>query len=56
MEALEKGKHVLVEKPLSNDIGQARDMVAKATEEDLYLGCNLNHYLHTACGTSEKIY
>ena len=42
--ALDKGKHVLVEKPISNDIGQAREMVAKATEEDLYLGCNLNHY------------
>ena len=44
MEALDKGKHVLVEKPISNDIGQAREMVAKAKEEDLYLGCNLNHY------------
>ena len=31
MEALDNGKHVLVEKPISNDIGQAREMVAKAT-------------------------
>ncbi len=38
MEALENGKHVLVEKPISNDIRQAREMVAKATEENLYLG------------------
>ena len=44
MEALEAGKHVLVEKPISNDIGEARQMVALATEKDLYLGCNLNHY------------
>ncbi len=44
MEALEAGKHVLVEKPISNDIDEARQMVAKAFEEDLYLGCNLNHY------------
>jgi len=44
MEALEAGKHVLVEKPISNDIGEARQMVAKAFKEDLYLGCNLNHY------------
>ena len=29
MEALEYGKHVLVEKPLSNDVGEAREMVAK---------------------------
>ncbi len=44
MQALESGKHVLVEKPISNDIGEARQMVRKAFEEDLYLGCNLNHY------------
>jgi len=44
MEALEAGKHVLVEKPISNDIHEARRMVAKAAEKDLYLGCNLNHY------------
>ncbi len=42
--ALEAGKHVLVEKPISNDIDEARDMVAFADENDLYLGCNLNHY------------
>jgi len=44
MEALEAGKHVLVEKPISNDIAEARQMVALATEKGLYLGCNLNHY------------
>ena len=44
MEALEAGKHVLVEKPISNQIEEARQMVAKAAEKDLYLGCNLNHY------------
>jgi len=44
MEAMEAGKNVLVEKPLSSDIEEARDMVALATEMDVYLGCNLNHY------------
>jgi predicted dehydrogenase len=44
MEALAAGKHVLVEKPISNDIGEAREMVRFAQEKDLYLGCNLNHY------------
>ena len=44
MEALEAGRHVLVEKPISNQIEEARQMVAKAAEKDLYLGCNLNHY------------
>ena len=44
MQALGAGKHVLVEKPISNDINQARQMVALAAQRDLYLGCNLNHY------------
>ena len=44
LEALEAGKSVLVEKPLSNDVDQARQLVAKADEKKLYLGCNLNHY------------
>ena len=44
MQALEVGKHVLVEKPLSNDIHEAREMVAKAEENNVYLGCNLNHF------------
>ena len=44
MEALSAGKHVLVEKPISNYIEEARKMVAFATSKGLYLGCNLNHY------------
>jgi predicted dehydrogenase len=44
MEAMEAGKHVLVEKPLSNSVLEARQMVAKAAEKKVYLGCNLNHY------------
>jgi predicted dehydrogenase len=44
MEAMEAGKHVLVEKPMSNQVIEARQMVAKASEKDVYLGCNLNHY------------
>src|SRR5262245_34993871 len=44
VEAMEAGKHVLVEKPLSSDIREAREMVRKAAEKNVYLGCNLNHY------------
>lgn len=44
MEALEAGKHTIVEKPLSNEVTQAREMVAKAAEQKVYLACNLNHY------------
>lgn len=44
MQALEAGKHVLVEKPISNAVEEARQMVRAAGDKDLYLGCNLNHY------------
>lgn len=54
IQALEYGKHVLVEKPLSNDIGEAREMVAKAAEQDVYLGCNLNHYFTPPAERAQK--
>jgi predicted dehydrogenase len=44
MEALDADKHVLCEKPLSNDVAEAREMVAYAAQQNRYLGCNLNHY------------
>ena len=53
MEALNAGKHVLVEKPISNDINEARQMTALADAKDLYLGCNLNHYF-TEVATKAK--
>ena len=43
MEAIAAGKSVLCEKPLSNDIGQAREMVAAAREAGVRLAANLNH-------------
>ena len=54
IEALEAGKHVLVEKPISNDIQEARDMVALAAKKDLYLGCNLNHYFTPPAERAKK--
>ena len=44
MSAIDMGKHVLVEKPISNDINEARQMVDAASKKGVYLGCNLNHY------------
>lgn len=44
MQAMEAGKHVLVEKPLSNCINEARQMVAMSDDMGVYLGCNLNHF------------
>ncbi len=43
MQALEAGSHVLGEKPISNDIARAEEMVAKAREKGLCYGINLNH-------------
>jgi UDP-N-acetylglucosamine 3-dehydrogenase len=41
--AIEAGKDVLVEKPISNNINEAREMVRRAAEKNVRLACNLNH-------------
>lgn len=43
MQAFEAGLDVLCEKPISNDITKAREMVAAAREKGLRFGINLNH-------------
>lgn len=43
MAAIAAGKDVLVEKPISNRIELAREMVARAREKGVRLACNLNH-------------
>ncbi|MBW3624487.1 MAG: Gfo/Idh/MocA family oxidoreductase [Armatimonadetes bacterium] len=43
MQCLNAGAHVLVEKPISNNIEEAREMVRTAWEKGRYLGVNLNH-------------
>jgi predicted dehydrogenase len=43
MQALAAGSHVLCEKPLSNDVEEAEEMVAFAREKGLCLGTNMNH-------------
>lgn len=43
MQAIATGKHVLCEKPISNDIEQARQMVAAAREKGVQFGIDLNH-------------
>ncbi len=43
MQALEAGCHVLGEKPISNSIPLAEEMVAKARQKGLILGTNMNH-------------
>ncbi|MCL1796457.1 MAG: Gfo/Idh/MocA family oxidoreductase [Clostridia bacterium] len=44
MEALDAGKHVLVEKPICADLRDAQELVRTAAKQKLALGCNLNHY------------
>jgi predicted dehydrogenase len=48
MQALEAGCHLLCEKPISNEIPKAEEMVAKARQKGLYLGANLNHRFNPA--------
>jgi len=43
IEALEGGLHVLCEKPISNEIAPAEQMVALAKEKGLCFGVDLNH-------------
>ncbi len=43
MQALEAGCHVLCEKPISNQIDQAEQMVAKARQQNVCFGIDLNH-------------
>jgi len=44
MQAISAGKNVLVEKPISNEVVEARELVSFANRKGVYLGCNLNHY------------
>jgi predicted dehydrogenase len=43
MQALKAGCHVLGEKPISNDVDEARKMVTLANDKGLCYGINLNH-------------
>lgn len=55
MQCLEAGKHVLVEKPISNNIEHARAMVARAKERGLLLGVNLNHRFTPAADRARQL-
>ncbi len=55
MEALTAGKHVLCEKPISNDVREAREMVRFAASQNRYLGCNLNHFFTQPASRGEQL-
>jgi len=54
MEAMAAGKHVLCEKPLSNDIDECREMVRFAANQKVSLGCNLNHYFTETASKAKR--
>lgn len=54
MQALEAGCHVLCEKPISNEIPRAEEMVAKAEEKGLCFGVDLNHRFTPAARLARK--
>ena len=43
MQVLAAGVHVLVEKPISNDLSQAKEMVAEAKKRGVCMAVDLNH-------------
>jgi len=54
MLALEAGCHVLCEKPISNEIPRAEEMVARAREKGLCFGVDLNHRFTPAARLARK--
>jgi predicted dehydrogenase len=54
MLALDAGCHVLGEKPISNEIAKAQQMVAKAREKGVCYGINLNHRFTDAARLARK--
>ena len=55
MQLIEAGKHILVEKPISNNIVEAREMVAAAKTRGVLLGVNLNHRFTPAAARAKKL-
>src|SRR5436305_1409719 len=55
MTCLGAGKHVLVEKPISNNIAHAREMVRYAKEQGVRLGVDLNHRFTSIADRARKL-
>jgi len=54
IQALSAGAHVLCEKPISNELEPAREMVRVAREKGLCLGCDFNHRFTPAARQARK--
>jgi predicted dehydrogenase len=55
LSALEHGKHVLCEKPLGRNAGEAESIWSKAKERGLILKTGFNHRFHPAIRDAKKI-
>ncbi|WP_163537534.1 Gfo/Idh/MocA family oxidoreductase [Gracilibacillus sp. YIM 98692] len=55
MTAIEAGKDVLVEKPISNNIDKAREMVQYAAKQQVRFVCNLNHRFVPAASKGKEL-
>ena len=55
LSALEHGKHVLCEKPLGRNAGEAEAIWSKAKERGLILKTGFNHRFHPAVRAAKKI-
>jgi UDP-N-acetylglucosamine 3-dehydrogenase len=55
MAAIAAGKDVLVEKPISNNIDEARRMVDFAREKNVRFACNLNHRFTPAAFRAKEL-
>jgi UDP-N-acetylglucosamine 3-dehydrogenase len=55
MKCLAARKHVLVEKPISNNIDHAREMVRCAKEQGVLFGVNLNHRFTPAADRAKQL-
>lgn len=55
MIAIDAGKDVHVEKPISNRIEEARTLVAAARERGVRLACNLNHRFTPAANKAKEL-
>ena len=55
MEALDAGKHVLVEKPICSDLRDAQELVRFASQKKLALACDLNHYFTKTADYADRL-
>jgi len=54
--AMEKGKHVLCEKPLARTIDEAKEMLDAAKRNNVKLKCGFNHRFHPSVKQARRVF